>query len=36
MEQTFAESIVGEGDARQLAMAPSRLQQFYFDRSPGL
>jgi flagellar biosynthesis protein FlhA len=27
-EQTFAESVVGEGDARQLAMAPSKLQQF--------
>jgi flagellar biosynthesis protein FlhA len=27
-EQAFAESIVGEGDARQLAMAPSKLQQF--------
>ncbi len=27
-EQAFAESIVGEGDARQLAMAPTRLQQF--------
>ncbi len=27
-EQAFAESIIGEGDSRQLAMAPSRLQQF--------
>jgi len=27
-EQAFAESIVGEGDARQLAMPPSRLQHF--------
>jgi len=27
-EQTFAESVIGEGDARQLAMAPSKLQQF--------
>jgi flagellar biosynthesis protein FlhA len=27
-EQTFAESIVGQGEERQLAMAPSRLQQF--------
>jgi flagellar biosynthesis protein FlhA len=27
-EQAFAESIVGEGESRQLAMAPSRLQQF--------
>jgi flagellar biosynthesis protein FlhA len=27
-EQAFAESIVGQGDDRQLAMAPSRLQQF--------
>ena len=27
-EQAFAESIVGDGDDRQLAMAPSRLQQF--------
>jgi len=27
-EQAFAESIVTEGDDRQLAMAPSRLQQF--------
>ncbi|WP_119677782.1 flagellar biosynthesis protein FlhA [Indioceanicola profundi] len=27
-EQAFAESIVGEGDERQLSMAPSRLQQF--------
>jgi len=27
-EQAFAESIVGEGEEKQLAMAPSRLQQF--------
>src|SRR6516225_4881771 len=27
-EQAFAESIVGQGEERQLAMAPSRLQQF--------
>lgn len=27
-EQSFAESIVGQGEDRQLAMAPSRLQQF--------
>ena len=27
-EQAFAEAIVGKGDDRQLAMAPSRLQQF--------
>ncbi len=27
-EQAFAESLVGEGDDRQLTMAPSRLQQF--------
>ncbi len=27
-EQSFAESIVGQGDERQLAMAPSTLQQF--------
>ncbi|MDE1147581.1 MAG: flagellar biosynthesis protein FlhA [Azospirillaceae bacterium] len=27
-EQAFGESIVGEGDERNLAMAPSRLQQF--------
>jgi len=27
-EQTFAESIVGQGEERQLAMAPSQLQQF--------
>jgi flagellar biosynthesis protein FlhA len=27
-EQSFAESIVGQGEERQLAMAPSRLQQF--------
>lgn len=27
-EQTFAESLVGQGEDRQLAMAPTRLQQF--------
>jgi len=27
-EQAFAESIVGQGEERQLAMAPSRLQEF--------
>ncbi len=27
-EQAFAEAIVGEGEERQLAMAPSRLQEF--------
>jgi len=27
-EQAFTESIVGQGDERQLAMAPSKLQQF--------
>ncbi len=27
-EQAFAESLVGQGDDRQLAMAPSRLQDF--------
>jgi flagellar biosynthesis protein FlhA len=27
-EQAFAESIVGDGDEKQLAMSPSRLQQF--------
>jgi flagellar biosynthesis protein FlhA len=27
-EQSFAESIVGEGEEKQLAMPPSRLQQF--------
>lgn len=27
-EQAFAESIAGQGDDRQLAMAPSRLQEF--------
>jgi len=27
-EQSFAESIVGQGDDRQLAMQPSRLQEF--------
>ena len=28
MAAAFAEAIVGEGDHRQLAMAPSRLQEF--------
>lgn len=27
-EQAFAESLIGEGDDRQLSMAPSQLQQF--------
>ena len=27
-EQAFAESIIGEGEERQLAMAPSKLQEF--------
>jgi flagellar biosynthesis protein FlhA len=27
-EQAFAESIIGQGEERQLAMAPSKLQQF--------
>ncbi|MGE4219103.1 MAG: flagellar biosynthesis protein FlhA [Alphaproteobacteria bacterium] len=27
-EQSFAESIVGQGDERQLSMAPSKLQEF--------
>ena len=27
-EQAFADAMIGEGDARQLAMAPSRLQDF--------
>lgn len=27
-EQAFAEAVIGEGDAKQLAMPPSRLQQF--------
>jgi flagellar biosynthesis protein FlhA len=27
-EQSFAEAIVGQGDERQLSMAPSRLQEF--------
>jgi flagellar biosynthesis protein FlhA len=27
-EQAFAESIIGQGDERQLSMAPSRLQEF--------
>ena len=27
-EQAFAEALIGQGDERQLAMAPSRLQAF--------
>jgi flagellar biosynthesis protein FlhA len=27
-EQAFAEALVGQGDQRQLAMAPSKLQEF--------
>ena len=27
-EQAFAESVIGQGDERQLSMAPSRLQEF--------
>jgi flagellar biosynthesis protein FlhA len=27
-EQAFAESIIGQGEDKQLAMAPSQLQQF--------
>jgi flagellar biosynthesis protein FlhA len=27
-EQAFAESLVGQGEDKQLAMAPSKLQQF--------
>jgi flagellar biosynthesis protein FlhA len=40
-EQAFAESIIGQGEERQLAMAPSRLQQFIqavreaFDEASG-
>ena len=40
-EQAFAESIVGQGEERQLAMAPSHLQQFIqqvreaFDEASG-
>lgn len=30
-EQAFGESIVGQGDDRQLSMAPSQLQQFIHD-----
>ncbi len=30
-EQDFAEAIIGEGDDRQLAMVPSRLQEFVKD-----
>ena len=38
-EQVFAESIVGQGEERQLSMAPSKLQEFIgrvrqvFDRA---
>ncbi|MDD3030503.1 MAG: flagellar biosynthesis protein FlhA [Alphaproteobacteria bacterium] len=41
-EQAFAESVIGEGDSKQLAMAPSRLQQFItsvrqtYDRQAAL
>ncbi|HEU0096570.1 MAG TPA: flagellar biosynthesis protein FlhA, partial [Rhizomicrobium sp.] len=40
-EQAFAESIIGQGEERQLAMAPSQLQQFIqqvregFDEASG-
>jgi flagellar biosynthesis protein FlhA len=40
-EQAFAESIIGQGEERQLAMAPSKLQQFIqsvreaFDEASG-
>ena len=40
-EQSFAESISGQGDEKQLAMAPTRLQEFIarvrqvFDRAAG-
>jgi flagellar biosynthesis protein FlhA len=27
-EQAFADSLIGQGDERQLSMAPSRLQEF--------
>jgi flagellar biosynthesis protein FlhA len=27
-EQSFAESLIGQGDDRQLSMAPSKLQEF--------
>jgi flagellar biosynthesis protein FlhA len=30
-EQTFADSLIGQGEERQLALAPSRLQQFIAD-----
>ncbi len=30
-EQTFSESLIGQGEERQLAMPPSRLQQFIGD-----
>ena len=30
-EQAFGESLIGQGEERQLAMAPSRLQQFITD-----
>ena len=35
-EQAFAESIVGEGDDRQLAMAPSELQRFVRELQDAL
>lgn len=41
-EQTFAESLVGAGDDKQLAMAPSKLQEFIqalrstFERQAGM
>jgi flagellar biosynthesis protein FlhA len=34
-EQAFAESLVGQGDERQLAMAPSRLQEFITSLRDG-
>jgi flagellar biosynthesis protein FlhA len=30
-EQTFADSLIGQGEERQLALAPSKLQQFIAD-----
>ncbi len=30
-EQTFAEALIGDGDSRQLALAPSRLHEFVRD-----
>ena len=35
-EQAFAEALVGQGDERQLAMPPSRLQQFVRTLSDAL